>query len=514
MPGCRIQNLSDDYCCGFDSLDQFNKTKIFYDRFKPAAPIKMNVGDEEYWPRGACPESRFDKANHVDIGQYSAAGALLLAPQHAVVRNLLTHGAPEVVPATDILIFVAIYFILAAMTSGAWIPSGLVLPMMIMGACVGRLCGIASIRILGEALYHREALPWVPEVQNLIRVLDHQQVVNPQDAGVLAMVGAAAFMSGSGSLVLFVIVLMLELTLDPFLTVVVALAALTARCTAHFLGSKGLYHELIDVQSLPFLHEHEHWRQRSWVVEDVLKEDQKRNMFFMHVGSTWYEETNIDIRVHNLPGPEGRNSPQATTELSTDGEILPANVRAFPQALTPITVNKHTTIARIRSVLTLCLPGDAEPLANGFPVVEDNGVLCGLVTRRDLQDLLHHNGVSDVDRHHLGRSLLGLSAPQRTGSLPAYGSNDLFEIDIGTVMDAAPFIVQRLMPVHQAFLLFRQLGLRHVVVVDDNHKPLGVLTRKSLMPWRTPWQDRGYGDHDTFAEVREFHIPSPRPSRG
>ena len=33
------------------------------------------------------------------------------------------------------------------------------------------------------------------------------------------------------------------------------------------------------------------------------------------------------------------------------------------------------------------------------------------------------------------------------------------------------------------------LPARHVVVVDTSHRPIGVLTRKSLMPWRTPWLD-------------------------
>ena len=44
-------------------------------------------------------------------------------------------------PTKSMLAFLPLYFILAAITSGAAVPSGLVIPMMIIGGCVGRLCG-------------------------------------------------------------------------------------------------------------------------------------------------------------------------------------------------------------------------------------------------------------------------------------------------------------------------------------------------------------------------------------
>ena len=76
------------------------------------------------------------------------------------------------------------------------------------------------------------------------------------------MVGSAAFLGGSGSIVLFVIVMMIEITADPEFILAITLGVIVARgCTSlfskHSLG-EGLYHSLIDVQSLPFLPEHEY----------------------------------------------------------------------------------------------------------------------------------------------------------------------------------------------------------------------------------------------------------------
>merc|ERR1719217_101769 len=74
----------------------------------------------------------------------------------------------------------------------------------------------------------------------------------------------------------------------------------------------------------------------------------------------------------------------------------------------------------------------------------------------------------------------------------------------------APFTVGENSPLHHAFALFRQLGLRHLVVTDGQNRPVGVLTRKSLMPWRTPVPPMD--DNDTFVGVREAMSPLQSPS--
>lgn len=124
------------------------------------------------------------------------------------------------------------------------------------------------------------------------------------------------------------------------------------------------------------------------------------------------------------------------------------------------------------------MPGHGE--VHGYPVVEPGsglepgGQLCGLVTREALLALLVRT------RERSSRELLALPA----------GLED--------VMDSAPFVVQGSTPVVHAHMLFARCGVRHVVVVDSGHRPIGVLTRKSLMPWRTPWLDAAAEEEKAF----------------
>ena len=47
-------------------------------------------------------------------------------------------------------------------------------------------------------------------------------------------------------------------------------------------------------------------------------------------------------------------------------------------------------------------------------------------------------------------------------------------------MNPAPITVNSLCPIASCFALFRALGIRHLVVLDDASVPQGVITRKEL----------------------------------
>jgi len=323
---------------------------------------------------------------------------------------------------------------------------------------------------------------------------------------------------------LFVIVLMVEITYDPFLVPVLIIAMVMARSVASLLGSTGLYHALIEVQSLPFLDERGHWRQHHWVVANILDEDARRAMYFANRGGNWATETNLDVGGE----PETR---AVNTDASAVSDGMFQMVEAHNEtdqsdewnSSTLIYIHRQATDAEVRAVLQKCLPGDTEPVVNGLPVVEDaGGVLCGLVTRNALEGLLARStGSMDASagsssssprarsaaRDGLDRSLIDLSSgAPRSPTMETKGP-----AGVGLVMDHAPFVLQETVPVHHAHMLFRQLGVRHVVVVDKANRPRGVLTRKSLMPWRIPWVERSFSDRDTYVETRALHSPPGTP---
>ena len=359
---------------------------------------------------------------------------------------------------------------------------------MCIGAAAGRLYGMLWHSMLGAAPPF-QTMPWVPELQPLLQALYPRPSPRyPMEPGILAFAGCAAFLSGSGSLVMFVLVLLLEVTLEPFLIPVILISILAARSVTSLMKAHGLYHELMNVQSLPFLSETPHWRQSHYVVEDLLRQDAKTQR------EMWRNEMS--------------HSPRSA-DLEAQGAQANQFEREFPQL---ISLSRKATEADIVDALEKRLPGEDRTEVNGFPVVEPasnnhpGGQLCGLVTRDALLGLLVRSSgaVDGTASTGLARERSERSFSREPLAMPLVGLED--------VMDSAPFVVQGSTPVVHAHMLFARCGLRHVVVVDSGHRPIGVLTRKSLMPWRTPWLDEDNLHHDTFLEQRAAH--SPTASRG
>ncbi|CAE7925312.1 clcD [Symbiodinium sp. KB8] len=241
------------YCCGFDDLDSFHQGRV-YSFTSPRAPLNL---EEEFWPSFGCDA---DVSANISIPSYRPMAALAFVPGRITVKNLFTRGSPNMLPTKSMLAFLPLYFILAAITSGAAVPSGLVIPMMIIGGCVGRLCGNLLTLI--------DVWPcpsdWTPEYKMLLKMLRQQSIRTSSshtcglpDPGSFAIVGAAAFMSASGSIVLFVIAMMVEITGDISSLLPIAFGAITGRFVVRSFLGHGLYHDLgrdlMQITKLPFL---------------------------------------------------------------------------------------------------------------------------------------------------------------------------------------------------------------------------------------------------------------------
>jgi CBS domain-containing protein len=101
---------------------------------------------------------------------------------------------------------------------------------------------------------------------------------------------------------------------------------------------------------------------------------------------------------------------------------------------------------------------------HGFPVVDGDGLLVGLVSRRSLE----------------------LAADGAGTSLEPH-------VDLSAVMDRSPITVFPRTPVSRAYTLFRKLGMRHLCVVDGRGRAVGMVTRKDLMTFR---MEGGHGEGD------------------
>lgn len=162
-------------------------------------------------------------------GQYNQLASLFYNPGHDTISLLFQTGNYDMFDATTLGVFFLLYFILAVLTAGSSVPSGLVIPMVTMGATLGRMVA------MGVNSYIKEPTN-APEV----------------DPGSWAIVGAAAFWCGSGGITVAIAVIMLEVTGDFRQLPSVAIAVIFAKMVGEAIN-RGLYHSLIHLRHIPFL---------------------------------------------------------------------------------------------------------------------------------------------------------------------------------------------------------------------------------------------------------------------
>ncbi|KAJ3165799.1 hypothetical protein HK101_000169 [Irineochytrium annulatum] len=155
-----------------------------------------------------------------------------------------------------LLLFAAgIKFVLTVLTFGILLPAGIFTPSMAIGACVGRALGIIM-----ELLH--ESFPTHPIFSSCNSNLP---CITP---GTYAMVGAAAFLSGTTRMTVSLTVIMFELTGAVSYVLPIIVTVLTAKWVGD-AGGKGLYYLLIRLEGYPFLDGGEEYK-GDGVVKDVM----------------------------------------------------------------------------------------------------------------------------------------------------------------------------------------------------------------------------------------------------
>ena len=70
--------------------------------------------------------------------------------------------------------------------------------------------------------------------------------------------------------------------------------------------------------------------------------------------------------------------------------------------------------------------------------------------------------------------------------------NDLDKtVDLRPFMNPSPYTVVASSTLPHMFRLFRALGLRHLIVVNDENRVVGIVTRKDLVRYRESHDSRG-----------------------
>ncbi|XP_064629427.1 H(+)/Cl(-) exchange transporter 7-like isoform X2 [Lineus longissimus] len=144
---------------------------------------------------------------------------------------------------------------------------------------------------------------------------------------------------------------------------------------------------------------------------------------------------------------------------------------------------------------------------HGFPVVEEFdpeechtetfGTFRGLILRSQLIVLLHKKAFSDTANGRRIQNKLRLEDFREAyprfppiEKIPISRLDEECTLDLRPFMNPAPYLVLDTTSLPRIFKMFRGLGLRHLVVVNEYNQVIGIVTRKDLARYRV-WKHRG-----------------------
>lgn len=375
-------------------------------------------------------------------GQYNELATLMYATGHHLVLLLFSRhdevsGVGRMTfSGGSVAIFLVVYFIFACCAAGSAISTGLVVPMLIVGACVGRLYGILSLALIQEAATSPVNCH---EVGNRDPSCNFAYV----DPGAFALIGAAAFFGGVSRLTIALTVIMVEITNDVRFLLPIMLGVMVAKWVADAL-THSLYHAIIEAKCLPFL--------------------------------------NPEVSLHG----------------ARDGDLERFTVDDLQKTLEqPAIVTLHSGA---KETCGSCARTLIATPHGAYPVVDARGSFKGNISRDQLLAVLVQasSGMPPGRAHAGGIPHLELNAAAEAAAADfAFNRCDALEkcmcdqgglrdqpCDLDPYVNASAFAVRNDFSLHRAYMLFRTMGLRHLVITDVENKVVGVLTRRDLMDFR------------------------------
>ena len=184
--------------------------------------------DTEYHPLGTLVFASADDAVRLLFRREPQDERISSKPEHALKGD-------RIFGYSTLIIWLILYLTFACWSAGTHLACGLVVPMLIMGASIGRIYGLAVVDLMQTLMSE-----------------DCTGVDSWVDPGVFALFGAAGFFGGVSRLTFSLCVIMLEITGDlPHLPNLM-LCVMVAKSVADFV-THALYHAILELKCVPFL---------------------------------------------------------------------------------------------------------------------------------------------------------------------------------------------------------------------------------------------------------------------
>ncbi|GAA5857166.1 hypothetical protein JCM8547_009348 [Rhodosporidiobolus lusitaniae] len=356
---------------------------------------------------------------------------------------------------------------LTVITFGIKLPAGIFIPTLAVGACAGRVAGLAV-----EVANARWPESVVFGVCHAGRggggegggpMPFGQACVLP---GVWAMIGAAATLAGVTRTTVSLAVIVFELTGTLTYSVPTMLAVLLAKTVADSIEPRSIYDLVIEVADLPYLDAKAEYIHDSTTPSDILDSSAP-------VISLDKENTVSSLRAQ-------------LAALYADG-----TASGFPLVAADLEARQPASAMESSRLLTTSQPPrrvfgyiSSKELEHGLSLASSRGLPDSApLTFRTAS--LAARGVSTGSG--------GTAAPSGAVT-PVTGEFGAGGMDLGWLSDAAPVTVNVRSPIELLHEMFSKLGLRGVLVVDERGLYLGSVERNRYLRY-LQWLEKRNGGH-------------------
>jgi chloride channel 7 len=426
---------------------------------------------------------------------YNELATLMSVTGEDAIRHLLSRGTHKEFGYAAILCMLVFYFLGAAVTAGSAISSGTFVPMLLIGACIGRLIGLVTVNIAAAHGAGSEGAP--PGV-----------FLPPSpwawiDPGAFALIGAGAFMGGVTRMTLALAVIIMEMSNDVRILLPAMVAIMLAKWVAD-AASHSLYHGLLEVKCVPFL-------PKELPIADVSLDLLEVRYVMAAPVVTLREKMRLGevrdvLRSTRHNGfPVVRPSSLSSSNGENGGGGDGGNTTATNNNINSYKRDLSKEYGGTNASSPYAAAAEQQDVYLGFSSDNNDGVFIGIAARDHLLRLLleavrrgtaQHLELTypDLNHHHIDPSILAKEeeqqlavlegrppTPQHFPAAPALWDETL---DLTPYINMAAYRVPESFSVERAYVLFSTMGLRHLVVVDENNRVRGIVTRKDLLGYR------------------------------
>lgn len=451
-------------------------------------------------------------ASHTEpekLTSYNEMASIMFTSAENAIHVLFSRHTYYVIGAGECFIMLLVYFMFSCWAAGSAIASGLVVPMLMTGACLGRGVGLLFVEITSL---------WEPDVADA-SVTGYWDWVDP---GLFALLGAAAFFGGVSRLTISLTIILIEITNEVRLLLPLMTAIITAKAVADLL-THSLYHALLELKCVPFLPN----QATSAVSLDLFQAQDvmaspvvciARRSSVKEIADVLKEtKHHIFPVVDTMPGIAPR-APAAGAAHENEGISREHGVgcrAGLPKQVVLGSISRDVLELLLQDWLTSARRGGSGEAKAGLESTGSGSE----ITYPDLLDRADRRHRARVRRSQFedfegvesaARELKAAEDDETTWMDIAAGAQgsatSQLLLDLTNYVNESQHRVSHLHSLERTYILFRTMGLRALVITDAANGVAGILTRKDLLGYKIEeciepiLEERGLvGEHTKFA---------------